>query len=134
MTEGSLDLFGSPLADSGARAPVRLPVNDMALIEKVLHIAENVGYVLVGPGERVYRLYARLAIEVAPRDESDAVHHLLDARWLTKGGTHFYTCYGYSGAGNSVLVPRATKDKARRWRVLAARPTTTGEQRRKANG
>ncbi|MET7998491.1 hypothetical protein ABZU76_47240 [Amycolatopsis sp. NPDC005232] len=132
MTAEPLDLFGNPLAEPASTTPARMPVNDMNLIEKVLRIAENVGYVLVGPSERVYRLYARLAIETTPADEAHAVHQLLDAKWLTKGGGHFYTCYGHSGPGNSVLVPRATKNKARQWRALAARPTTAREQQRKA--
>ncbi|MDT7723456.1 MAG: hypothetical protein QOI21_32 [Actinomycetota bacterium] len=118
-----IDLFGNPLDLPAQRDREPLPVNDMTLIEKVLQIAENTGYVLVGPAERVYHLFARNDIESAPIHEAEAVHQLLDAKWLTKGGTHFYTCYGHSGSGNSVLVPRATKNKARHWRSL--HPLTT---------
>ncbi|MYW97194.1 hypothetical protein G3I59_42920 [Amycolatopsis rubida] len=133
MADESLDLFGNPVGDPVSTERDRMPVNDMNLIEKVLDVAENTGYVLVGPAERVYRLYARLAIESAPANEADAVHQLLDAKWLTKGGSHYYTCHGHSGPGSSVLVPRATKEKARHWRALAGRPSTTRERERKAS-
>jgi hypothetical protein len=112
------DLFGNPLDQPASATPESPPINDMTLIEKVLQIAESTGYVLVGPSERVYHLYARGEIETAPNHEAETVHQLLDGKWLTKGGTHFYTCYGHNGPGNSVLVPRSTKNKARLWRAL----------------
>ena len=125
VTDDALDLFGNELTTSVPVETGRPPVNDMALIERVLQVAENTGYVLVGPAERVYRLVANKTIETAPMVEADAVHQLLDSKWLMKGGTHTYTCYGHSGPGNSVLVPKATKVKARMWRSLAGRPTTS---------
>jgi hypothetical protein len=124
MTTTETDLFGNPL-DAGEPPPPRVPTNDMGLIEKVLQIAETTGYFLVGPSERVYHLIARGQIESAPGHEADAVHQLLDAKWLTKGGTHFYTCGGHSEPGNSVLVPRATKFKADKWRALVPLTGTT---------
>jgi hypothetical protein len=130
MTAEPLDLFGNELTAAAHVETGRPPVNDMNLIEKVLQIAENSGYALVGPAERVYRIVANATIETAPADETDAVHQLLDSKWLTKGGTHTYTCYGHSGPGNSVLVPRATKEKARKWRSLAAHPITANQQRK----
>lgn len=130
MTAEPLDLFGNELTATVPVETGRPPVNDMNLIERVLQVAENTGYVLVGPAERVYRLVANKAIETAPLVEADAVHQLLDSKWLTKGGTHTYTCHGHAGPGNSVLVPKATKDKARKWRSLAGRPITLHEQRK----
>ena len=125
-----LDLFGNELT-AADYAPVDRPsVNDMALIERVLQVAENTGYVLVGSVERVFHLVGNKTIEPAPVAEADAVHQLLESRWLTKGGTHVYTSGGHSGAGNSVLVPRATKDKARTWRALMAHPTTARQTRK----
>ena len=126
------DLFGNELT-AVAYTPVDRPaVNDMALIERVLQVAENTGYVLVGSAERVYHLVGNKTIEPAPVAEADAVHQLLESKWLTKGGTHIYMSGGHSGPGYSVLVPRATKDKARTWRALQARPTTA-KQTRKAS-
>ncbi|WP_145926777.1 hypothetical protein [Amycolatopsis orientalis] len=110
--------------------PAAPPINDMTLIEKVLQVAENTGYVLVGPSERVYHLVARKTIEVAPRPEEEAVHQLLTVKWLTKGGVHVYTHHGYEGPGNAVLVPKATKVKARQWRSLAPIPCS---RKRKAS-
>ncbi|MEU5257341.1 hypothetical protein [Amycolatopsis sp. NPDC021455] len=124
-----LDLFGNELTATVPVETGRPPVNDMDLIEKVLAVAENTGYVLVGSAERVYRLVANKTIETAPMVEADAVHQLLDSKWLTKGGTHIYTCHGHSGPGNSVLVPKATRLKARKWRSLAARPTTPNQRK-----
>lgn len=113
------DLFGGiawseyQSANSG-----RLPTNDMDLVEKVLSIAESDGYVLVGPGEKVYRRLPRREIEAAPAHQADAVHQLLDSGWLKRGGSHTFMCGGYEGPANSVLVPRATKQRACRWRNL----------------
>ena len=130
MTAEALDLFGNALTTTVPVETGRPPVNDMDVIERVLAVAENTGYVLVGSSERVYRLVANKTIEAAPVVESDAVHQLLDSKWLTKGGTHIYISDGQSGPGNSVLVPRATKEKARKWRSLAGRPTTANQQRK----
>ncbi|MGA6165166.1 hypothetical protein [Amycolatopsis magusensis] len=127
-----LDLFGNKVTEPTAGVSERPPINDMELIEKVLQAAADTGYALVGPAERVFRLIAAKTIEAAPVAEAHAVHQLLDAKWLTKGGTHIYTCDGHSGPGNSVLVPRASREKARMWRALMARPTTDN-QRRKAS-
>lgn len=116
---GAVDLFGNPVDEPVATGPAAPPINDMDLIEKVLKVAENVGYVLVGPSERLYRLVAPKTIEAAPRFEEEAVHQLLTAQWLRKGGVHVYTHHGEEGPGNSVLVPKSTKAKARQWRSLA---------------
>lgn len=118
-TSDDIDLFGNPMDLPEQRAAERPPINDMCLIEKVLQFAENQGYVLVGPSERVYRMEARNEIEAAPAYEADAVTQLITARWLTKGGNHVYQCDGHIGPGNSVLVPASTKAKARKWRALA---------------
>ncbi len=119
---GAVDLFGNPVDEPVKAMPASPPINDMDLIEKVLQIAENTGYVLVGPSERVYHLVASKTIEVSPRYQEEAVHQLLAAKWLSKGGVHVYAHHGYEGPGNSVLVPKATKMKARQWRNLAPIP------------
>ncbi len=119
---GALDLFGDPVEEPVKAMPSSPAINDMELIEKVLQVAENTGYVLVGPSERLYRLVDSKTIEVAPRHEEEAVHQLLSVKWLTKGGVHVYTHQGEEGPGNSVLVPKTTKVKARQWRSLAPIP------------
>jgi hypothetical protein len=111
------DLFGNPLA-AADWAGSRRVVNDMDLVEKVLAVAESDGYVLVGVAEKVYRESAGKNITPAPSYEANMVHQLLDTKWLTKGGSHTYHCGGHEGPGNAVLVPRATKQKARLWRNL----------------
>lgn len=63
---GAVDLFGNPVDEPVTTGPAAPPINDMTLIEKVLQVAENTGYVLVGPSERVYHLVARKTIEAAP--------------------------------------------------------------------
>jgi hypothetical protein len=113
------DLFGTALpgaTGSGTALAGRRSVNDMQLIERVLGVAETQGYALVGPADRVYRRGARGEIAPAPGYEAEAVHQLLAGKHLTRGGQHQFTCGPYSGIGESVLVPRRTKDLARRWR------------------
>ncbi|WAL66624.1 hypothetical protein ORV05_02060 [Amycolatopsis cynarae] len=118
------DLFGNPLATAVAnsRSIGRRPVNDMDSVERVLGVAEKEGYVLVGVAERVFHKVGRSEITPASGHEAEVVHQLLDAKWLTKGGTHTYNCGGYEGLGNSVLVPKKTREKARLWRNLAPLP------------
>lgn len=125
------DLFGTALPGagcaSGAGPSGRRAVNDMELIERVLAVAEGQGYALVGPADRVYRREAGGEIAPAPGYEGEAVHHLLAKRFLTRGGQHQFTCGPYAGTGESVLVPRRTKDLARRWRhYKPLNPATSG--------
>jgi hypothetical protein len=129
MTQ-DVDLFGRPVEQPPTAPPRRKRVvhNDMDLIERVLHVAQNDGYAVIGMQERIYRVtgshYGVLEIEAVPVAESEAVHQLLDNGMLTVGGGHQYRYRNNrEGPGNSVLVPHATRQKARRWRALT-RPST----------
>lgn len=112
------DLFGSPITARDRRQGRRV-TNDMALVERVLAVAESEGYALIGVTQKVYRREGKDTITPATSDEANTVHQLLERKWLTKGGSHVYHCGGNEGPGNSVLVPAATKAKARLWRNLA---------------
>ena len=116
---GQEDLFGNVVEPPPPPRSQRVPVNDMDLVERVIAVAESDGYALVGPAERVFRIESKTEITPAPAHEAEAVHQLLDVKWLTKGGNHSYRYNGREGPGNSVLVPRATKEKARLWRNLS---------------
>jgi hypothetical protein len=126
MVKQQRDLFGNPIAKSD-KAGHRRVVNDMGLVEKVLSVAESEGYVLIGVTEKVYRKVANKNVEPAPAYEAEMVHQLLDAKWLTKGGSHTYQCGGHQGPGKSVLVPGTTKQKAHLWHDLAPLPGTRRE-------
>ncbi|NKQ53319.1 hypothetical protein HFP15_10540 [Amycolatopsis sp. K13G38] len=118
MTRTQRDLFGNTIT-AADQASGRRITNDMSLVEKVLEVAELEGYVLVGVAEKVYRKESKNQITATTADEAHMVHQLLDTNWLTKGGVHTYQCGGREGPGNSVLVPRKSKEKARQWRALA---------------
>lgn len=96
---GQEDLFGNIVEPPPPHKPQRVPVNDMDLVERVLAVAESSGYALVGPAERVFRVESKTDITPAPAHEAEAVHQLLDAKWLTKGGNHSYRYHGREGSG-----------------------------------
>lgn len=123
------DLFGQEVPEQPARQPNRPVINDMDLMEAVLAKAIQTGYRLVGTQERVYRCTGRPGeIEPVPRPEEDAVHQLINQKYLEIGGTHFCTWRQYEGPARSVLVPKRTKQLAARWRARQ-RPTTWGPRR-----
>lgn len=101
----------------------------MDLIERVLTVACQEGYALVGTAERVYRVgtsdqTGTIEIIGVSRAEADAVHQLIDNKELVAGGQHRYRYRNYrEGYGRAVLVPRSTRAKHARWSHLR-RPTT----------
>jgi hypothetical protein len=121
MTGGQMDMFGGP------DAPVQGPVietsatNDLDLIESVIRVARETGYVVMGPGEQVYHrdFDGGLldGIELAPGYEAEAVHQLIRRGLLTIGGGHTVSHEGHSCRADAVLVPRKTRDMAGRWRA-----------------
>jgi hypothetical protein len=125
------DLFGNPVevTSESQQKKARPVTNDMDLIERVLKVACNEGYALVGTNERVCRVGPKDSngtpeIIAATRDEADAVHQLITNKELNVGGQHLYR---YRNAresyGRTVLVPQPTKRKSARWSALH-RPTT----------
>lgn len=136
-----VDLFGNPIghAEAPARKKPRPKTNDMVLVERVLKIACNEGYALVGTAERVCRVGGKDSngtpeITGVTRDEADAVHQLITNKELTVGGQHLYRYRNArEGYGRTVLVPRPTKQKSARLGALH-RPGTwspTGSPPRK---
>jgi hypothetical protein len=132
-----VDLFGNPVPPPPLPTKPSLATNDMDLIERVLAVACQDGYALVGTGERVYRVGSSdrtgtTEIIAATREEADAVHQLIDNKELVAGGQHRYRFRNHRESdGRAVLVPRATKAKASRWAALA-RPSTWAAARRPA--
>jgi hypothetical protein len=122
-----LDLFGNEVVQPAKSAPDRPPINDMDLVEAVLAVAASTGYRLVGPGQKVYRCSEtrKDGIEPVPSYEDVAVHQLIDARWLDVGGNHPCVYGRFEGYGQSILVPRRTKEAMARWRAYK-RPTNWG--------
>lgn len=125
------DLFGNPIDPPPAppQHPRRAVHNDMDLVERVLHIAQIDGYVLIGLQERVYRVtgthHGVHEIEAIAIVESDVVHQLIDHGFLAVGGCHHYRDRNHRAIrGHTVVVPKGTRQQAARWRALA-RPSTT---------
>lgn len=135
------DLFGNPVSNGTPPAAKKLPrtTNDMDLIERVLKVACNEGYALVGTRERVCRVGGKDSngtpeITGVTSNEADAVHQLIANKELHVGGQYLYR---YRNAresyGRVVLVPRPTKQKSARLGALH-RPSTwspTGNVTRK---
>lgn len=121
--ESDVDLFGEPVEVSRQSSEQAPSVNDMDLIQTVLTTAIHQGYALVGPRKRVFRLLDRGEIDTVDTAVEQAVCQLLDAAWLTVGGTHRYTYRHRTRSGNAVLVPQTSKAALRRWRSLK-RPAT----------
>jgi hypothetical protein len=104
-------------------SPPRRPApttKDRDLIEAVIQRAQDPGYVLIGPAERVFtRDPARKGVvEAVPKYEQDAVAQLLASGHLRIGGTHHVTYGDRNGPASAVLVPRATRQLADRWARL----------------
>lgn len=125
-----LDLFGDEVPDAQQSTSDRPPINDMDLVEAVLSVATSVGYRLIGAGEKVYRRSEtrKDGIEPVPAYEADAVHQLIDAKYLEIGGHHLCVYRQFEGYGRSVLVPKRTKHALSRWRAYK-RPSTWGPHR-----
>jgi hypothetical protein len=94
-------------------------VNDMDLIESVLQRALEPGYVLTGPGERVWRRRTRRGEEIQPAssEEAAAVHQLLADRFLTRGGMRPVRNGRHAVHATSVLLTAAARTRLRRWRA-----------------
>lgn len=112
------DFDGVPVAPLTSRDKPRRPVNDMDLIERVLRMASEDGFVLIGVREDVYRKTSGDWIERVSWDVDATVHQLIDTKCLETGGTRTYRYDRYTGPGRSVLVPRRTRQMATRWRHL----------------
>lgn len=123
---GQIDLLGGP--DIPTQRPVppddRPPTNDLDLIAAVVKTAQETGYVVIGPTERVYRRNDTdpKEIERVPEYENGAVHQLLDKGLLTIGGGHTVTYHGKQGRANAVLVPKRTASMVKRWEAYKPLP------------
>lgn len=107
-------LWGRQQNLPGTRQANGHSTNDMDLVGAVLRSAQEPGYVVIGPAERVFLrdpAGVKDAVTTVPKYESDTVSQLLTAGHLTLGGTHHVVYSGNTGPALSVLVPKAT----RRW-------------------
>lgn len=112
-------------------------VNDMDLIETVLKLAKEPGYVLIGDSPEasgeggVWRRRTRSGPEVdeAARHEGVAVRQLLRQGLLTRGGFHVVCRGRHETQARSVLVPDSTQRLSRRLGAYQ-RPAVWGPARR----
>ena len=109
-----------PLPTTTARQ--RPAVNDLDLVASVIRSADDPGYVVIGPSERVFLRdpsRAKGFIVTVPRYEADTVAQLLDSGHLRIGGTHTVSDGRREGPARSVLVTSATRTMVARWAALA---------------
>lgn len=134
MNDADTDLFGNPTGSvpTPNRTKPRPVTNDMDLIERVLKVACNEGYALLGRTERVYRVGARDAhgayeVTAVSPEEANAVHQLITVNDVKVGGQHLYRYRNAREAyGRALLVPRQTQNKAARWAALHRPRTWSG--------
>ena len=87
----------------------------------MIRSADEPGYVVVGPSERVFLRdppAARASSSSVPRYEADTVAQLLDSGHLRLGGTHVVSDGRQEGPARSVLVTTATRAMVARWAAL----------------
>lgn len=118
------DLFGVDHLVPAQRTAAGSGLTDLDLVTSVVKAADDPGYVLIGPADKVH-LYdgrAKDTVEAVPAYEADAVTQLLASGHLTVGGHHHVRCGEHDGPARSVLVPKATRALVHRWSAL--RPLT----------
>lgn len=96
---------------------MRAFTNDLDLIASVIALAQDPGYVLIGPTERVWRcrIHGGPDIEPAPTYEDAAVHQLIDRKLLCIGGTKHMRHGRHEGRARLIVVPNTTAAMAWRW-------------------
>jgi hypothetical protein len=130
---GQTDLFGGPdipIQRDTRGVDGRSVTQDMDLVISVIKAAKDPGYVVIGVAQRVYRRTddGPYEIDRVPQYEHDAVHQLIDTGLLKVGGGYTVNYHGREGRGNSILVPKTTVAKMRRWESYV-RPECYGEKR-----
>lgn len=105
-----------PPAKGLGRADFLSSIHLLLLIEVVLKLAREPGYVLVGEEEVVWRRRSRTGPEVdrPGSDEVQAVRQLLALGLLNRGGFHQVSFGRYETRGRSVLVPDSTAALSKR--------------------
>lgn len=95
-------------------------INDVDLIAAVIRSADNPGYVLVGPSERVYLREPGTKHDVrrVPTYEADTVAQLVESGHLTIGGNHTVRLDRRDGPARSVLVTKQARSMVGRWASL----------------
>jgi hypothetical protein len=129
----SEDLFGNEIED--APQPTKKPtaVPDMEIVKTVLERARSERpYMLIGPTGHVHRLGENNLVKPCIFWEAAAVHHLIGQKLLTVGGYHTYETRHGSKSGQSIFVPKATRDMLNRWRALKPLHSNGNSTRRSA--
>ena len=106
--------------------------NDIELIQTIVRLAIEPGFVLIGPAERVFCYQpdrGRALVRPVPKYEAAAVAQLLDSRPLRTGGARTVQYGEHSGTATSVLVPKATRDMLTRWEHLRPLPGRAAQVR-----
>ena len=126
------DLFGAPV-ESKPTAPKVKTVNNLDTVQTVIDRAcSERPYMLVGPTGQPHRMGDNGVVKPLIYWEAEALHQLIRQKLLTVGGNHTYdTRYG-AKSGQSVLVPKSTRDMLSRWRALKPLHSNRNTTRRSA--
>lgn len=120
-----VDLFGNEVETPERDTVDRPPINDMELVVTVLHMARRSGFVLTRCGA-VRRFEDDEHVARVPSYIDQAVHQLLDAGWLTVGGTKGVHDGGQRTTARSVLMPQKSRQCLARWSALQKNTTSKG--------
>jgi hypothetical protein len=129
----SEDLFGGAVDDKPVTTKPAKVVNNMETVKTVIERAcSERPYMLVGPTGQPHRLADDGLVKPCIFWEAEAIHQLVRQKLITVGGYHTYqTRYG-SKSGQSLLVPKSTRDMLRRWQALVPLSSKENPTRRSA--
>jgi len=128
----SQDLFGTEVEDKPAAEKPRT-TNNLDVVQTVIDRAcSERPYMLIGLTGQPHRMGDNKIVKPLIFWEAEALHQLIRQKLLTVGGNHTYeTRYG-AKSGQSVLVPRSTRDMLNRWRALKPLHSNGNATRRSA--
>lgn len=129
----SEDLFGNTVEETAPAANEPKAVPDLEIVKTVLERARSERpYMLIGPTGHVHRMDENNIVKPCIFWEAAAVHHLIGQKLITVGGYHSYETRHGSKSGQSILVPKATRDMLNRWSHLKPLPSNGTRTRRSA--
>ncbi|GAA3437008.1 hypothetical protein [Kutzneria kofuensis] len=127
------DLFGNKVAETSSPAKKSKTVNNMETIKTVIDRAwSERPYVLVGPTGQPHRVSDDGTVKPCIYWEADAIHQLIQQKVLVVGGRRSYQTRHGVKSGQSVLVPKSTRDMLSRWKSLKPLSSNGNTTRRSA--
>jgi hypothetical protein len=128
----SEDLFGTEVEEKSKTTKPKT-TNNLNTVQTVIERAcSERPYMLIGLTGQPHRMGDNKIVKPLIFWEAEALHQLIRQKLLTVGGNHTYeTRYG-AKTGQSVLVPKSTRDMLNRWRALKPMHSNGNANRRSA--